>query len=397
MEYKIPLKNNKGEILDYCYVSKEDYDILNKFKWYKDSFNYVKSKINNKYWRIHRYIMIEILKNDIKSNVKIDHCDNNTLNNTRENLRIVTDSENMRNRTKIQNTTSKYIGVHWSKHSKKWQTQIKINGKRKSATYIKEEHAAHHYNLACKEYNLITAKLNIIPDNSIIDFVQHKKKDKINNLPKNISLISSYNKYNVTISAKHIGNYKTLLEAIITRNFKLKEIENKKQDDILNIPIKRNKENQPIIEIFNINKEKIYETIVDEDIYYDLMKYSYHISLGYVLSSLKIRLHRYVMDYTGLDIVDHINGNKLDNRKVNLRIITHQQNMFNKLSNCNSTSNYIGVSYNKEINKWESYITHNLKKLNLGYYEKEEEAAKSRDVATKKYYKEYGKLNFENP
>jgi hypothetical protein len=107
-------------------------------------------------------------------------------------------------------------------------------------------------------------------------------------------------------------------------------------------------------------------------------------------------LHRYLLNYTGKDYIDHINNNPLDNRKSNLRIVTSSQNNMNKISNKNSTSKYIGVAYYKRKNKWRSYIKVNGKNIFLGNFKDEIEAVKARDIATKKYYKEYGNLNFSN-
>ena len=90
--------------------------------------------------------------------------------------------------------------------------------------------------------------------------------------------------------------------------------------------------------------------------------------------------------------VDHINGNKLDNRLENLRIVTPQQNNMNKTSSKNSTSQYIGIYlYNK---KWRASIKVNNKNIHLGTFINEIDAAKSRDLATKEYFGIHGKLNF---
>ena len=107
-----------------------------------------------------------------------------------------------------------------------------------------------------------------------------------------------------------------------------------------------------------------------------------------------IRLHRYIMNYIGNNIVDHINNNPLDNRKCNLRIVTSKQNNMNKTSSQNSSSKYIGVCWDKYKNKWATSITVNNKKKFLGRFKDEKEAAKARDIATIKYYGEYGNLNF---
>ena len=300
----------------------------------------------------------------------------------------------MRNKTKLKNITSKYIGVSFNKNRNKWISQININNNKLNKGYDNEHHAAYQYNIWCKEYNLTTANLNIIPEKYIKDFIQNKKFKKINNLPKNITL--NNNKYRIKINGKHIGLYNTLFEAIITRNFKLREIENKKQDKIKKIPIKRNKEGQAIIEIYNKNKEKICETIIDDDFYYDLNKYANNINTNGYIQNYKLGLlHRYIINYTGDNYIDHINNNKLDNRKENLRIATVKQNSQNKSSKKKSTSKYIGVSFNTIKNKWVSQIYINNKNTFLGYFNNEEHAAKVRDIATKKYFGEYGNLNFK--
>jgi len=390
MEYKIPLRNRKKEIVDYCLVSEEDYDELNKYKWHKDI--YVGGTINNKNWRIHRYIIIQILKNDIDSKTFIDHIDNNKMNNKRNNLRIVTISENNRNGSKRLNTTSCYHGVTYAKRDKIWKSHVTINKKQISLFYKNEHHAAYQYNLWCEEFNLTTAKLNIVPNAYINNFIQVKKNEKLSKLPTHITLTKS-NKFLLRIKQERIGLYKTLLEAVIIRNFKLKEMENKKKDDILNKPIKRNENNQAIIEIFNKKKEKISETIVDEDIYYDLIKYGWSKSNDYITNRKFGRLHRYIMNYDGDDMIDHINNDPLDNRKENLRIVTAKQNSQNIKFQQNGSSKYIGVYWHQ--NRWVSRIKHNGETIHLGRFEDEHQAARMRDIATKKYFGEYGNLNFK--
>lgn len=66
----------------------------------------------------------------------------------------------------------------------------------------------------------------------------------------------------------------------------------------------------------------------------------------------------------------------------------------NKLKSAGCSSKYIGVTYAKDRNKWRAFITVNGEKKHLGQYVNEIDAAKARDVATKIYFKEYGKLNF---
>jgi len=101
-----------------------------------------------------------------------------------------------------------------------------------------------------------------------------------------------------------------------------------------------------------------------------------------------IRLHRFVLDFYDLELeIDHIDGNPLDNRKENLRKVTHQENMQNqtKLPK-NNTSGYIGVVWNKSNKKWDAQIKTNKKRFYLGSFEKIEDAVEARKNGEKKYF-----------
>ena len=78
-------------------------------------------------------------------------------------------------------------------------------------------------------------------------------------------------------------------------------------------------------------------------------------------------------------VVDHLNGNGLDNRRSNLRIVSHQQNTRNRSgSQKNSKSGVRGVYWHKQRGKWAACIRHNGKNISLGLYDDLEEAKKSR-------------------
>ena len=400
MIYKIPLRNKNKEIIDHCIVSQEDFEHLDQFKWNKND-GYVKGYVNGTIWRIHRYIMIELLKNDITSKVKIDHINNNPLDNTRENLRIITNAGNNRNKEK-KSTDSKYYGVSWSKNNKKWCCQISVEQINLRRLYDKEDHAAWHYNLWIDDHKLEFAKKNEIEKPQ--DFVKLEPLEKKGeNLPKGIYFENEKFsvKVNVDKKERRFGMYDTLEEAIKVRTVKLKELEEIENQKILQKPILRNENGQAIIELFNKKKEKTGETIIDEDIYYDIIKYNWYINNhGYVFGRCEnkklISLHRYIMDYSGDNFVDHINNDPLDNRKCNLRIITPQQNSQNKTLNKNGTSKSIGVYFSKKSNQWYASITLKTIKKHLGTFENEIDAAKARDLATKEFYGEFGNLNFPN-
>lgn len=104
-------------------------------------------------------------------------------------------------------------------------------------------------------------------------------------------------------------------------------------------------------------------------------------SNGYCCDSHGKTLHREIMKAKKGQIIDHINGNKLDNRKNNLRFVTKSQNGQNR--KCK------GITYDKQRKKWCVNIVVNKKKYYLGRYKTEEEALLVRKEAEIKYQGEY--------
>ena len=86
---------------------------------------------------------------------------------------------------------------------------------------------------------------------------------------------------------------------------------------------------------------------------------------------------------------DHKNHNTLDNRKENLRKATLSENAQNKSIQKNNTSGVIGVSYDKNCNKWRAYIRDNKKVKYIGYCNNREDAIKARLQAEAQYYGEF--------
>lgn len=115
---------------------------------------------------------------------------------------------------------------------------------------------------------------------------------------------------------------------------------------------------------------------------------------GYISSKKRhIFLHRFLMNPQIGMVVDHINGDGLDNRKKNLRICTTQENSRSRrFLQKNNTTGYQGVKKNK--NGWESQIKVNGKMKYLGYSKDKTKAAKIYDEAAKKYHGEFATLNF---
>lgn len=117
-------------------------------------------------------------------------------------------------------------------------------------------------------------------------------------------------------------------------------------------------------------------------------------------------LHRVVLSrMLGRELVkgeytDHINGNRLDNRRENLRVVTNRQNLLNRRLQDNNTSGYRGVSHyngqaHKDIKKrWTAEIKVMGKRKHLGYYLTAEDAARAYDKAARELNGEFAMLNF---
>lgn len=94
--------------------------------------------------------------------------------------------------------------------------------------------------------------------------------------------------------------------------------------------------------------------------------------------------------------VDHINGDGLDNRRENLRVCTHGENLRNQGLQANNRSGYRGVSWSKKEKKWVTYIKVDNKRQFVGQFDEKENAARAYDEAARKYHGEFARTNFSD-
>ena len=134
-----------------------------------------------------------------------------------------------------------------------------------------------------------------------------------------------------------------------------------------------------------------------------ILPYSWSVDNGYAVSRInnkKIKMHRFIKPCTIGMSIDHIksfNGipKSLNNLEVNLREVTHQQNMMNRRKpNINAASQYKGVTWHKKSSKWQAQIRKNGKHIHLGLFLTDKDAAQAADTAAKLYFGEYANLNF---
>jgi hypothetical protein len=138
--------------------------------------------------------------------------------------------------------------------------------------------------------------------------------------------------------------------------------------------------------------------LVDDSDYAALIgrRWQYHHE-GYAVSTenyKQIRMHRVIMDHVpDGEIIDHINGNGLDNRRVNLRISDNSKNQANRGLLTNNTSGYKGVTYHKGKRKWMARLAHMGREFFLGYYSTKEDAAKAYNHKAVEIWGEHARLN----
>jgi hypothetical protein len=104
-----------------------------------------------------------------------------------------------------------------------------------------------------------------------------------------------------------------------------------------------------------------------------------------------ILLHRIITNAPAALHVDHINGDGLDNRDENLRLVTMSQNMRNRGKNSKSSSGFKGVCWDWNAQNWRASVGINGKVINLGGYSTREEAFAKACEAREKYHGEYAR------
>lgn len=141
-----------------------------------------------------------------------------------------------------------------------------------------------------------------------------------------------------------------------------------------------------------VNSDAI--VLVDDDIFERVKDCVWFVdSVGYPSTWLKFkvsRLHTFVLGKH----VDHIDRNKFNNLRSNLRKATSSQNGANVTKRLkNATSQYKGVAWMPSRNKWRARIKFMYESIHLGLFDNEVDAAKAYNKAAKSYFGEYALLN----
>lgn len=135
--------------------------------------------------------------------------------------------------------------------------------------------------------------------------------------------------------------------------------------------------------------------LVDDADFDELSRYRWYSVKGYAVRRAVIdgkrafpRMHRQLLSAEPGQLVDHINGNTLDNRRANLRTVTPSQNSMNRRKRKAGTSRYIGVIRQGE--RWHAYAKNRC----IGRFRSEAEAALARDAWMREHFGQYARFNF---
>lgn len=132
---------------------------------------------------------------------------------------------------------------------------------------------------------------------------------------------------------------------------------------------------------------------------------SWYFHLGYAVRKERlpngkghnVRMHRSILDAQDGIHVDHINGDKLDNRRSNLRLCTHVENLRNQRVHRDSRSGIKGANWRRDRRKWQAKIMVDCRTIHLGYYSNPADASAAYDAAAIEHFGEFARLNNLDP
>jgi hypothetical protein len=312
------------------------------------------------------------------------------------NLRETTRSGNTNNISKTKtNTSSQFKGVDYVKKSSSFRSRYDDL----SLYYGKDERqAAIMYDIYTFQKFGEHANNNrlISYDDAMKQELNLKKKTE-RELPNNISITNDYFRVKRTFRNKqYVSYFRTLKEAkekLDKVNFKIHHTLLMEELLYRVSPIPRNKDG------FAYISYKDHQICVDDDIWHQLNQQRWYVdkNTGYAFNNDLVTMHRLLMpcdDKT--KVIHHINGNRIDNRRQNLEIVSATENAHQKKEKSkNATSRYFGVAYHKPTKKWMAQIKKDRIKHYLGIYENEQDAAKAYNEKALELYGHSANLNLD--
>lgn len=350
----------KVSAVDFKRASEHRWKLLNEYAIAKD----------NGY--MHQFILGK-RPDDIPDDFVIDHKDRNKLNNSRSNLRWVSQSFNTWHIP--SRGSSKYKNVSWDKRDKKWMPRFlgkhlgQFDDERKAGWAAAKA--------AIKMWGALAAESDLLvgPDLFTTEDI-HTMQEELNTeeevikpvreLPKGVQ--KHKNKFRAVYSKTHLGMFDTIAEAKEAYDIFVKNMQDKALAEHLLVDIPRDDEGHAAIALSGSKGEGMY-TRVPEELWHELTFQTFwHFTGEYAYGCWKGKsetLHTVVYKllnpdyvYNGDNTIDHIvPENKLDNRKENLREATRSEQARNRGKVPNSSSQYRGVYFHKQSNIWVGRVT----------------------------------------
>lgn len=144
-----------------------------------------------------------------------------------------------------------------------------------------------------------------------------------------------------------------------------------------------------LIKILPVNSETIYFTDYSDEMFRLATGIRWRVMKGYLqgyVNKQVTMLHHLMLPKKDGYLCDHINRNKADNRKCNLRYVNRSESQVNRNMMSSNTSGYVGIKWIANRKRWMAAIRVNKKITYLGYFKEPEKAARAYLEAVEKYY-----------
>jgi hypothetical protein len=136
---------------------------------------------------------------------------------------------------------------------------------------------------------------------------------------------------------------------------------------------------------------------VDAADYERLNRYHWRLANGYPCrldGRRAVLMHREIMEPAADKVVDHIDGNRCNACRANLRICDRNENRFNQRKRRTGLSRFKGVTFHKGMGKWKAHYRLNHRLHHIGYFDDEVAAARAYDLAAVAHFGEFAQVNF---
>ncbi len=393
---KVPLRNQKHEIIGYALIDADDASRVMKLSWHlsNDGYCIAAYKTSEKKWvhvRMHRFIM------NAAHRTIVDHINNERRDNRKSNLRVVSASANSQNRESKLKHGRKFFGVccpNGTLRAKPWRAQI---GKQVIGVFQTEEEAAYAYDCRAKELHGVHARVNGVEKPS--DFQEPAVRRRISTtvaredgiLLKGLTQLHSSQTFRISMSINRkpvTRTYRTREEAL-SAYYALKQSAMVPTSDAVLIP--RDENGVALLPTTNTFVR------VDDDTYLKYCNQTCNVNHeGYpvvTVNGAKTLLHRLVANAKADEIVDHIDRDKSNATNCNLRIVSSSVNGHNKTKALKCASRYHGVTQKAGRVKFTVYVSKDGIRYSGGSYYDEKLAAWAANCLSRDLYNEFAVQN----